>query len=148
MTTDLAKRMGPSYSERQRPSGWRRPLVLIGFVIISAGTVGCSSSPASAPASAPTTAPGPAAVAPGATAQIAISNFAFIPVALTVHPGTKVTVVNRDSVAHTVTSSSGGFTTGDIPAGQSATFTAPGHSGDYSYICTIHPNMMGKLTVS
>jgi plastocyanin len=59
-----------------------------------------------------------------------------------------VTVTNHDSVAHTLTSKSGGFDTGDIQAGQSKTFTAPNRAGSYPYICTIHQYMTGTLTVS
>jgi plastocyanin len=83
----------------------------------------------------------------GATA-ITIKNFAFTPASITVAPGATVTVTNGDSVAHTVTSKTGGFDTGDIQAGQSKTFTAPNKAGSYPYICTIHQYMTGTLTVS
>ena len=72
----------------------------------------------------------------------------FIPAAQTVRPGQTVTVVNRDQVAHTVTSSSAGFSTGDIQPGQSVTFTAPTPTGTFPDICSIHQYMSGTLTVS
>ena len=85
----------------------------------------------------------------GASGQaITIKNFAFSPSSITVAPGASVTVTNDDSVAHTLTSKSGGFDTGDIQAGQSKTFTAPNRAGSYPYICTIHQYMTGTLTVS
>ena len=96
-----------------------------------------SSSPSSSP-SAPTTA---------AAAQIVIDNFAFSPATLTVHPGQSVTVVNHDSVTHTLTASSGAFDTGAINPGKSGTFTAPATAGTYPYICGIHAEMHGTLTV-
>ena len=102
----------------------------------------CASGPASAPA---TTSP------TGTTArhaEIVISNFMFLPAVQKVRPGQTVTVVNRDQVAHTVSSSSGGFSTGDIPAGGSASFTAPDRPGTFPYICSIHQYMSGTLTVS
>jgi plastocyanin len=86
---------------------------------------------------------------PGGSAHaITIKNFAFSPNSITVTPGATVTVTNGDSVAHTVTSKTGAFDTGDIQAGQSKTFTAPNKAGSYPYICTIHQYMAGTLTVS
>ncbi|MFE4060323.1 cupredoxin domain-containing protein [Streptomyces sp. NPDC059096] len=77
-----------------------------------------------------------------------IDNFAYAPSALTVAPGSKVTVVNKDSVAHTLTATTGkAFDTGTIGPGKTATFTAPAKAGAYPYICTIHPFMKGTLTV-
>ena len=84
----------------------------------------------------------------GAGHAITIKNFAFSPGSITVAPGTSVTVANDDSVAHTLTSTSGGFDTGNIQPGQSKTFTAPNRAGSYPYICTIHQYMTGTLTVS
>jgi len=104
---------------------------------------GCSSGSTSAP----TTTAGSTAPA-SQTGSIAISNFTFIPAHLTVAPGARVTVVNRDQVAHTVTSATGGFNTGDIAPGASVTFTAPDHAGSFPYICSIHQYMTGTLTVS
>lgn len=91
----------------------------------------------------------PTATATGAaTARITIKDFTFRPAALTVRPGAKVTVVNQDDVAHTLTATgSKPFDTGSIAPGHSATFTAPAKPGGYPYLCTIHPNMKGTLTV-
>lgn len=80
--------------------------------------------------------------------QVTIKDFTFEPASLTVSPGAKVTVVNKDSTTHTLTASKGGsFDTGDIAPGKSATFTAPSMAGDFPYACTIHPFMKGTLTV-
>jgi plastocyanin len=84
----------------------------------------------------------------GAGQAITIKNFAFSPSSITVAPGATVTVTNRDSVAHTLSSKSGSFDTGDIQAGQSKTFTAPNKAGSYPFICDIHQYMAGTLTVS
>jgi plastocyanin len=67
---------------------------------------------------------------------------------ITVKPGATVTVVNKDSVAHTVTSTKGAFNTMDVNGGQSKTFTAPNTPGTYAYICSIHQYMSGTLIVS
>ncbi|MFJ8943562.1 cupredoxin domain-containing protein [Streptomyces sp. NPDC102395] len=96
-----------------------------------------------------TTSAPPAATSAGpAAARILIENFAFSPANLHVRPGTKITVVNHDSASHTLTATGGKtFDTGNIAGDATATFTAPSAPGSYSYICTIHPNMKGTLTV-
>jgi plastocyanin len=96
-----------------------------------------------------TTSSPPAATSAGpSAARIVIENFAFTPANLRVRPGTKITVVNRDSAPHTVTATGDKtFDTGSIAGDATTTFTAPSTSGSYSYICTIHPNMKGTLTV-
>jgi plastocyanin len=110
-----------------------------------------STAPAPVPTTAPST-PSTSGSATGATpatgTTITIHNFAFSPAQLTVHPGQKVSVVNTDTTAHTVTANQAGlFATGSIPAGASAQFTAPAAAGAYDYICSIHPFMHGTLTV-
>lgn len=79
---------------------------------------------------------------------IVIHNFAFSPGSLMVHPGQKVTVTNKDSVDHTVTSLTGKFNTGDIGPGKTVTFTAPKQAGRYPYRCNIHQYMTATLVVS
>lgn len=83
-----------------------------------------------------------------APATITIQNFHYSPMTITVKPGQKVKVVNKDSVTHTLTSTTGKFTTGDIGGGKTKTFTAPQKAGTYHYICMIHQFMMGTVKVS
>jgi len=108
---------------------------------------GCSSNSNSTGSSGTTTA---AATSSAAADTIVIQNFAFSPATLTVAPGTTVTVVNKDAVTHTVSSTAAtrAFDTGDVAAGASTTFHAPTTAGTYSYICLIHTYMHGTLTVS
>jgi plastocyanin len=89
-----------------------------------------------------------AAARPTSASTIVIHNFAFAPGSIKVRPGQKVRVVNRDSVAHTVTSTSGKFNTGDVGPGKTVTFTAPAKAGRYPYRCNIHQYMTGVLVVS
>jgi plastocyanin len=73
------------------------------------------------------------------------------PASLSVKKGATVTWTNEDSVGHDVTSTggpakfksgaSGGMAQGDT---FKHTFTTP---GTYSYVCTVHPNMKGTVTV-
>jgi len=99
-----------------------------------------SGMPATAPSSAP-------AAKPVAGDAVTIDNFAFGPQVVTVKPGTTVHWTNRDSEAHTVTSNAGAFNSPVLQpgTGYSFTFTRP---GTYSYHCTIHPFMTGKVMVS
>jgi len=66
---------------------------------------------------------------------------------LRVQDGARITVANADSAAHTVTGDDGhSFDSGTVSSGASATIRAPA-AGTYSYHCTIHPFMKGKLVV-
>jgi plastocyanin len=68
---------------------------------------------------------------------------------LTVTPGADVTVVNKDSTAHTLTDkATGRFDTGVIAGGGSRSFVAPAKPGRYPFGCTLHPEMSGVLTVA
>jgi plastocyanin len=90
--------------------------------------------------------PAAGASAPVAAAVITISNFAYS-VPARVSPGEKVTVRNRDNVAHTVTADNGSAFSVTVPPSATATFTAPAKAGSYPFHCTYHASMHGKLTV-
>lgn len=100
---------------------------------------------------APSTDSGPV-VAPAeqtapAAASVSITNFSFTPAHLSVKVNTTVTWTNHDAMAHTVTGTTGGPSSGTIANGQSYsyTFTTP---GTYDYACSFHPNMKGTVTVT
>ena len=80
-------------------------------------------------------------------AVVTISNFMFAPMHVTVMPGALVRVVNRDTVAHTLTALDRKFSTGLIADGKSRTFRAPMKAGNYRFDCKVHPFMVGTLTV-
>jgi plastocyanin len=103
----------------------------------------CGSSPSS-----PSSAAGNSGGAGASATTITIKNFTFSPATLRVSPGATVTVANNDSVAHTMTSTTKKFDTGDVAPGASATFKAPTTPGTYAYICTIHQFMHGTLVVT
>jgi plastocyanin len=124
-----------------------RRLAAVAMVAAALALAACSSGGSSTP----TTSMGGSSASSGSTqggTTITISNFMFSPMALTVSPGATVTVVNKDSVAHTLTGKAGAFDTGDVQPGQSKTFTAPNKAGSYPYLCSIHQYMTGMLTVS
>jgi amicyanin len=96
----------------------------------------------------PSTAPSSAAAAkPVAANAVTILNFAFGPQTVTVKPGATVRWMNRDSEAHTVTSDTGAFNSPVLQPGTGYSFTFM-KAGTYSYHCTIHPFMTGKVVVS
>jgi plastocyanin len=65
---------------------------------------------------------------------------------LVVSVGTTVVWQNTDTIAHTSTSNSNVWNSGTIAPGQSFRFTFTS-AGTFPYHCTIHPNMVGTLTV-
>jgi plastocyanin len=81
-----------------------------------------------------------------AAASITISNFDFGGETI-VAPGATVTVSNTDGAPHTVTADDGDFDTGQIAAGETATFVAPTEPGTYEFFCGVHPSMTGSLVV-
>lgn len=83
----------------------------------------------------------------GVPSDVSMKNFLFNPSTVTVKPGVKVTWINNDVVAHTVTSDMGGLL--DSPAlspGQSFSFTFT-DTGSVNYHCAIHPTMKGAVVV-
>jgi plastocyanin len=147
----------PQHNDDRAP-GPRRPghdrargLAALALVAVALTVAACSSSGSASPSTTAKSTTSTAATGGGSSSKattIVIRNFAFSPSSTTVTPGATVTVDNEDQVAHTITSSKGGFNTGDIPPGQSKTFTAPNTPGRYPYICSIHQYMTGTLTVS
>jgi plastocyanin len=93
------------------------------------------------------TAAGEAVVAAAASpATVQIDNFAFTPATLTVTAGMTVTWKNEDDSPHRIGDKNGTFKSAalDTDDSFSHTFATP---GEYPYICTIHPYMVGKIIV-
>ena len=82
----------------------------------------------------------------GPVASVSMDHNTFIPSEITVVPGTTVTWVNKEDMPHTVVHVNKGFRSKTLvkDAQYSFTFTA---AGDYDYLCSIHPNMKGKVIV-
>jgi plastocyanin len=77
---------------------------------------------------------------------VRIRNFTYDPPSLSVAPGTRVTWVNCDDVAHTVTSDNALFNSGMLGRHQafSRTFNS---AGVFGYFCEPHPVMIGMVEV-
>ena len=81
-----------------------------------------------------------------AAMEVKIDNFSFGPATLTVPVGTSVTWTNRDDIPHTVVSSDGVFKSKALDTDEKFSFTFS-KAGTYSYFCSIHPKMTGKVIV-
>ena len=113
-------------------------------------TSNATSNAPAAPAAAPGT---PLTILEGSSVQGSPS---YDPAALTVKKGDKITVTNKDSLPHTVTSGTGPtdpnsakqFDTSILEAGATADIeTTNINPGEYPFYCAVHPYMMGKLVV-
>lgn len=81
-------------------------------------------------------------------ATVAIADQKYSPADVSVAAGSSVTWTNGDATPHTVTFSNKAVKSSDQldkGADFSATFDK---AGSYDYICAIHPEMKGKVTVS
>jgi plastocyanin len=78
--------------------------------------------------------------------EIKIDNFSFTPPTLTVKAGTQITWTNADDIPHTVVSDDQNFKSKVLDTDEKFTFTAS-TPGTYSYFCSIHPKMTGKVVV-
>jgi plastocyanin len=87
------------------------------------------------------------AAKPATKGTITIENYGFSGPGKTLAPGALVTVKNRDSVTHTVTSNSAHKFNVRIGAHQTKTFRAPRKAGTYRFHCSIHTEMHGSLKV-
>jgi plastocyanin len=139
----LSRRLNPpataSVHSTMHTSLPRRLSVLVLVAGLAVALSACSSS-GNKGAKSPT-ATNPA----GARGGITIANFTFSPTP--VKAGSTVTVTNNDTPTHTVTADNGSFNV-TIPAGKTATFTAPSKPGTYKFHCNIHHTMHGILTVT
>ena len=77
---------------------------------------------------------------------IAIKDFKFMMMDATVTPGSTVTWKNLDEEPHTVTSETGLFKSGGLDTNESFAFKFE-KPGTYKYRCSIHPQMVGIITV-
>jgi plastocyanin len=83
---------------------------------------------------------------PGLVATVSMDHNTFIPDEITVVPGTTVTWVNKETMPHTVVDTNKGFRSKTLAKNASFSFTFAA-AGEYGYLCSIHPNMKGKVIV-
>ena len=81
-------------------------------------------------------------------AEVKIDNFSFGPATVTVPAGSTVTWTNHDDIPHTVVSADDpkAFKSKVLDTDEKFSFTFT-KAGTYSYFCSVHPKMTGKVTV-
>ncbi len=87
----------------------------------------------------------------GGSANAGIKDQAYTPANLAVNAGDSVTWTNNEtkesSIPHTVSSSGGGpLKSGSMQPGATYSYTFA-NPGTYNYVCDVHPNMKGSVTV-
>jgi plastocyanin len=79
--------------------------------------------------------------------EVIIDNFSFSPKTFTVPAGATVTWTNHDNMPHVIMSDDDQFNKSPLlKTGQSFS-NIFGTAGTYSYFCSIHPRMTGKIIV-
>ncbi len=81
-----------------------------------------------------------------ANAEVKIDNFVFGPQTITVTAGTTVTWTNKDDIPHTVVSADGVFKSKVRDTDEQFSYKFD-KTGTYSYYCSVHPKMTGKVVV-
>lgn len=82
-----------------------------------------------------------------ATATVRMQGSCFTPTIARVAPGERVTFVNDDSAAHTVTGASVLWGSLNHLAATGTVEVAFDQPGVYPYVCTLHPGMLGAVVV-
>jgi len=78
--------------------------------------------------------------------EVRIDNFSFSPTSLVVKAGTQITWTNRDDIPHTVVEEDKVFQSRVLDTDEKFMFT-PTKPGTYTYYCSLHPKMTGKVIV-
>jgi plastocyanin len=102
-----------------------------------AGTLGAAASPAPAPS--------PSGLLP-AVLTVHVKDFKYAPTPAKIHVGDRVTFVNDDEDAHTVTATDKSFDSAALDTHQTwqHVFSKP---GTYDYFCALHPYMKARIVV-
>lgn len=84
-------------------------------------------------------------VTPFPVKEVIIVNYHYSPINTTAPIGSSISWTNRDSVAHTVTSATGMFSSGDLSPGKNFMFSFS-RAGTYDYFCSYHKEA-GKIVI-
>lgn len=114
--------------------------ILAGLVGLA---VGCSSYSPSTPSGGTDVTGTPVSIVSRAST---LTNTAYAPNPISIAAGDTITWTNNDAEAHTSTGTDGSWDSGTIAPGARFSRTFPS-AGTFSYHCTIHPGMVGTVTV-
>ena len=118
--------------------------LLLALVVLGASAAcGSSSSPTAAPSPTPSTSGTAVSVVRGAST---LTNTAYAPNPVTIAVGGTVMWTNNDTTSHTATAADGTWNSGTLAPGATFSRTFP-TAGSFPYMCTIHPGMVGTVTV-
>jgi len=122
----------------------RYRIALAGVLLgLSVGCGGYSSPSSPTPSSGGTGGGSPVSIVSGASTK---TTTAYSPSPITISVGGTVTWTNNDNTTHTSTADGGLWTSGSIGPGGSFSYKFP-TAGTFQYHCSIHPGMVGTVTV-
>lgn len=127
----------------------RRTVALFLLMLAAGWATACNNS--TSPSPTPSPMPSPMPPASGMTVSIvqgasALTTNAYSPNPLSVTAGSTVIWTNNDRIAHTTTADGGRWDSGVLQPGAQFSFTFSA-VGTFPYHCSIHPNMVGTITV-
>ncbi len=76
-----------------------------------------------------------------------LGNQSFAPNPTTMKVGQAIVWQNTDSITHTATADASGFNTGNVNPGSTSAPVMMNTAGTFTYHCSIHPGMVGTITV-
>ena len=130
-------------------------VLLLSLLVLGLAVAGCGDDEDDEGGGAPTseqpaqTTPDTGADTSGETVRVGMEDIQYVPKEVKVKAGGTVRWTNSDSVPHTVTKQAGPgakFDSGTLEVG--ATFERKfARPGKVDYVCKIHPNQMGTVTV-
>ncbi len=104
--------------------------------------------PGATPTPSPSTTPTPAPAPMTITIVRDNGSMSFSPNPATVQVGQQIRWRNGDVIVHTATANGGVFDTGLIQPGATSGPVTLSSPGTVNYFCTVHPGMVGSLTVT
>ena len=118
--------------------------LLAGAALVLILASGCGSSMTNpSPTPSPITSGSTVSIVSGATTR---GSSAYSPNPINVSAGATVTWTNNDTVTHTSTSDNGQWNSGNIAPQASFSRMFP-TAGTFTYHCSLHPGMVGTVTV-
>jgi plastocyanin len=88
------------------------------------------------------------AAEPAVPGQVRMVGIAYQPSEITAKVGETVTFVNEDTVKHDVDATSGSDFESELVGKGGTIELTPDQPGTIEFVCSIHPNMTGTLTVT